>query len=66
MTHERSRAIPRHEGVPAIYLDCFYGEGALPEFYTSLGYEQIARKEIEFPCGTFDSVLMRKALLNTR
>ncbi|HVU12697.1 MAG TPA: GNAT family N-acetyltransferase [Phototrophicaceae bacterium] len=51
-----------NEGVPALYLDCIYGQGALPEFYTSLGYRQIARKNIEFPHGTFDSVLMRKKL----
>lgn len=50
------------EGVPAIYLDCFYGEGVLPLFYTSLGYQQIARKDVTFPHGTFDSVLLRKTL----
>ncbi len=50
------------EGVPALYLDCIYGQGALPEFYTSLGYRQVARKNITFPHGTFDSVLMRKKL----
>ena len=50
------------EGVPAIYLDCIYGNGALPKFYELLGYHQIVRKPIEFPHGTLDSVLMRKRL----
>ncbi|MBI1256286.1 MAG: GNAT family N-acetyltransferase [Chloroflexi bacterium] len=50
------------EGVPAIYLDCVYGEGTLPEFYTWLGYQAVARKDLEFPWGTFDSMLMRKTL----
>ncbi len=54
------------EGLPAIYLDCIYGDGVLPQFYTSLGYQLVDRKEIAFPGGgTFDSVLMRKRL-NTR
>ncbi|MFN8451117.1 MAG: GNAT family N-acetyltransferase [Anaerolineae bacterium] len=50
------------EGLPAIYLDCLYGEGVLPKFYTSLGYTQVARKDVTFPGGTFDSVLLRKRL----
>jgi len=51
------------EGVEEIYLDCFYGQGVLTEFYAALGYDQIARRQLNFPAGTFDSVLMRKALL---
>ena len=58
---ERSRAISRRRGLPAIYLDCVYGQGVLPEFYAALGYDQVARKELDFPAGTFDSVLMRKS-----
>ncbi len=50
------------EGVPAVWLDCLYGEGALPAFYTMLGYQQVARKEIRFPLGSFDGVLLRKKL----
>jgi GNAT superfamily N-acetyltransferase len=45
-----------------IYLDCVYSDGTLPEFYESLGYEQIARKDQTFSTGTFDSVLMKKSL----
>ena len=53
------------DGVPAIYLDCVYGQGTLPEFYTWLGYQAVARKDLEFPWGTFDSMLMRKTLNRT-
>jgi predicted N-acetyltransferase YhbS len=51
------------EGYEEIYLDCFYGQGVLPQFYGALGYEQIARRDLEFPFGVFDSVLMKKSLL---
>ncbi len=50
------------EGVDDVYLDCVYGNGRLPQFYASLGYKDVARKELVFPWGTFDSVLMRKRL----
>jgi predicted N-acetyltransferase YhbS len=50
------------DGTPAIYLDCVYGDGKLPEFYTWLGYQAVARENLSFPWGTFDSVLMRKTL----
>ena len=50
------------ESIPALYLDCIYGTGTLPQFYDSLGYRQVARKDIDFPHGTLDSVLMRKRL----
>lgn len=51
------------EGIPAIYLDCVYGDGTLPEFYTWLGYQAVARETLTFPWGTYDSILMRKSLL---
>ena len=50
------------EGLPAIYLDCVYGQGTLPEFYPWLGYQAVARKDLTFAWGTFDSMLMRKSL----
>ncbi|MCC6803408.1 MAG: GNAT family N-acetyltransferase [Anaerolineae bacterium] len=50
------------EGVPAVYLDCIFGDGTLPVFYSSMGYKLVARKDVTFPHGTFDSVLMRKRL----
>ena len=52
----------RFDRVPAIYLDCVYGDGALAKFYSDLGYQTVARKDVSFPWGTFDSVLMRKKL----
>lgn len=45
-----------------VYLDCVYGDGTLPDFYESLGYEQISRQEQAFPAGTFDAVLLKKTL----
>lgn len=50
------------EGVPELYLDCVYGSGKLPQFYASLGYKEVARKDLVFEWGTFDSVLMTKRL----
>lgn len=45
-----------------IFLDCYYGDGFLPGYYTALGYEAIIRKQLEFKSVTFDSVLMHKTL----
>jgi ribosomal protein S18 acetylase RimI-like enzyme len=50
------------EGLADIYLDCVYNDGTLPRFYASLGYKEIARKDLVFAWGTYDSVLMRKRL----
>lgn len=50
------------EGLGEIFLDCVYGNGALPNFYTSLGYREMARKDLVFDWGTFDSVLLGKRL----
>ncbi len=52
----------RQEGLGEIYLDCVYNDGTLPRFYASLGYREIARKEVSFSWGTLDSVLMKKRL----
>ncbi len=54
-----------HAGIDEIYLDCVYGEGILPQYYDLLGFDQLARKEIEFPHGILDSMLMRKLLGGT-
>ncbi len=48
-------------GVQQLCIDCV-ASGFLPGFYTSLGYELLARKDIEYPIGTFDAALMRKEL----
>lgn len=62
LTMSESEQFLASEGLPAIYLDCIYGRGVLPQFYTSLGYYQVARKDVAFPNGSFDSVLMCKRL----
>lgn len=48
--------------VGEIYLNCVHGSGFLPSFYKELGFEQIARKSVDYPVGTFDMVLMRRRL----
>lgn len=50
------------EGLSEIYLDCVYANGTLPKFYTSLGYKEVARRDLAFEWGTFDCVLMCKRL----
>lgn len=50
------------DGIPLLYLDCAFGSGALPDFYVFLGYETVARKDLTFPGGQVDSVLLRKRL----
>ncbi|MEP7290150.1 MAG: GNAT family N-acetyltransferase [Chloroflexota bacterium] len=50
------------EGLGNIYLDCVYNDGMLPRFYSLLGYKEVARKDLVFDWGTFDSVLMCKRL----
>jgi predicted N-acetyltransferase YhbS len=50
------------EGLGEVYLDCVYNDGILPRFYTSLGYKEVERKDLDFGWATLDSVLMRKRL----
>ncbi len=50
------------KAVEELYVDCAHGSGFLPRYYESLGFALLARKEIEYPLGTFDMVLMRKEL----
>lgn len=59
---EEAERLLSESGVEEIYLDCIYGDGILPKYYDLLGFEQIARADLEFAFGTFDSVLMRKVL----
>lgn len=59
---ERAEEYLAEAGFKQVYLDCIYGNGILPKYYVLLGFEQVARADIDFPQGTFDSVLMRKRL----
>lgn len=53
----------RSGGNRAVYLDCYVGNGKLPEYYLHLGYKWIERKLLIFNDGTtHDSVLMCKTL----
>ena len=52
----------QNKGVEELYLDCVHGNGFLPKYYESLGFTIITRKNIEYPRGTFDMVLMRRNL----
>ncbi len=46
-------------GAEEIYLDCVFGDGFLPKYYESLGFESLARRTIEYPTGLFDMLLMK-------
>ena len=59
---ERAEEYLARKGFEQVYLDCIYGNGILPKYYVLLGFEQVARADLAFPFGTFDSVLMRKQL----
>jgi RimJ/RimL family protein N-acetyltransferase len=52
----------RRNAVEEVYLDCARGSSFLAQYYESLGFERVARKDIEYPLGTFDMVLMKKVL----
>ncbi len=43
-----------------IYLDCVVGSGFLPNFYRTFGFIDVARKNIEYPSGIFDMLLMKR------
>lgn len=52
----------RNSGAIELYLDCV-STGFLPPYYTALGYQSLAEREITYPSGfTFPMVLMRKQL----
>lgn len=42
-----------------IYMDCLYGTGFLPAFYTRLGFETLTRQLLQSPVQAYDGVLMR-------
>jgi GNAT superfamily N-acetyltransferase len=51
------------QGKPAIYLDCYYGNGKLPLYYEQCGYELLERKMVVFDDESrHDSALMVKEL----
>jgi GNAT superfamily N-acetyltransferase len=50
------------QGHTQVWLDCFYGQGFLPNFYQTHGYQPVARKLLDSPHGPYDSVLMMKTL----
>lgn len=52
----------RNSGANELYLDCV-STGFLPPYYTALGYQSLAEREITYPSGfSFPMVLMRKQL----
>ena len=54
--------IVRDAGVSEVFMDCV-DTGFLPHYYSSLGYEALAQKEITYPSGNaFLMVLLRKEL----
>jgi GNAT superfamily N-acetyltransferase len=53
-------AIVQNSGANEVYLDCV-STGFLPPYYTALGYQSLAERDITYPSGfTFPMVLMRK------
>lgn len=56
----------RQAGAGELLLDCVWGSGFLPEFYGSLGFDMICRKEIDWPkCGPVEMALMRRDLASS-
>ena len=59
----QAEAFEQHQGIRSIYLDCYYSNGRLPDYYTRAGYRWLARRALVFEDGSIhDSVLMRKML----
>lgn len=46
----------------SLLLDCYLGDGFLVKYYNQRGYNEIARKEVEYPNRRFQAVLMGKEL----
>lgn len=59
---QEAAAFLQDKGAEELYVDCVQGNGFLRNYYESLGFELVSRKDIEYPVGIFDMVLMRKAL----
>jgi len=60
---EASKAHLRGTGADELYLDCVRGDGFLPRYYESLGFCTVARKDVTYPTGAFDMVLMKCDLM---
>ncbi len=54
----QAMAVVAAHGATRLYLDCVSGTGFLVTFYQRLGFSQIDRREVHFPGGSFDMVLM--------
>ena len=55
-------AFLKNRGAEKVCLDCVHGDGFLPRYYASMGFARVARKNIDYPLGTFDMELMRTDL----
>ena len=49
----------KNEKINEIYLDCYYGNGFLENYYTLFGYKRIVKKLVEYPSHKFEAVLMK-------
>ncbi len=59
----QAEAFLRDQRQQAVWLDCYYRNGFLPNYYQAHGYTWVARKEFIFKDGSLhDSVLMFKTL----
>jgi predicted N-acetyltransferase YhbS len=62
LTLEKAESYLHQQGNTQVWLDCFYGQGFLPRYYETHGYQSIARKLLDSPHGPYDSMLMMKTL----
>jgi ribosomal protein S18 acetylase RimI-like enzyme len=53
---QEAAAFLRDDGADRLHVDCVHGEGFLPGYYESLGFDLVARRDIEYPLGAFDMV----------
>jgi ribosomal protein S18 acetylase RimI-like enzyme len=53
----------KKQKIEKIYLGYVFGNEFLTRFYEKMGFKRISRKELEFPTGLFDMVLMSKELI---
>ena len=53
----------RKQKIEKVYLGYVFGNEFLTRLYEEMGFKRIARKELEFPFGIFDMVLMSKELI---
>jgi predicted N-acetyltransferase YhbS len=62
LTLDNAESYLRQQGNTQVWLDCFYGQGFLPQYYETHGYQPVARKLLDSPHGPYDSMLMMKTL----